>query len=250
MNDAQRRYHPEQKRIMMVGNYGSGKTELSVNLALGLRSRGEKVTIADLDVVNPYFRCREERDVMTAQGIRVVVPSGNRRYADLPIVLPEIKGMLQNDAPDAPFSIFDVGGDDVGALMLSSLREAIGDRSYALLQVINTKRPFTSTVEGCLDMKAKIERTAQLGITGLAVNTHLMGDTTPEVILEGYDIAREMTERTGIPIAFVAVMEKFFSAPALNRIEAPLFILNRRMTPPWREGLGEISGGVSSDIGL
>jgi hypothetical protein len=137
---------PSERLVIIVGNYGSGKTEVSVNLAVGLARSGRRVQIADLDIVNPYFRSREARVTMEACGIRVVIPPGAQAYADLPIVVPQIKAMLEPQGDD--FSIFDVGGDDVGAKMLSSFVEALGARPYALLQVINARRPFTGTVEG------------------------------------------------------------------------------------------------------
>jgi energy-coupling factor transporter ATP-binding protein EcfA2 len=229
----------KQKRIMMVGNYGSGKTEVSVNLAFLLRAKGEDVSIADLDVVNPYFRCREALDAMEKEDIRVVIPAGNHQFADLPIVMPEIKGMLQNDASNAPFAIFDVGGDDVGALLLSAMREALGRRPYDLLQVINTNRPFTSNLKGCLEMKRRIETAARLRVTGLVVNSHLMDETTPSTILDGYEIAQQVSAEAHLPIAFVVVTDELADAPELECIETPILRLNRRMTPPWDKTQGE-----------
>ena len=110
----------EDRLVIVVGSYGSGKTEVCVNLAIDLARRGRKVQIADLDIVNPYFRCREARRLMERHDIRVVVPPGAQAFADLPIVLPEIRGMLR--PPDGMLTIFDVGGDDVGAKVLASLR--------------------------------------------------------------------------------------------------------------------------------
>ncbi|UCF67048.1 MAG: cobalamin biosynthesis protein CbiA, partial [Acidobacteriota bacterium] len=102
--------------MMIVGGFGSGKTEVAVNLAINLARRGRTVQVADLDLVNPYFRCREARALMEHHAIRVVVPPGAQAYADLPILLPEIKGMLH--PPEDTLSLFDVGGDDVGATVL------------------------------------------------------------------------------------------------------------------------------------
>ena len=217
----------------MVGNYGSGKTEISVNLAFELRSRGHDVSIADLDVVNPYFRCREERESLERNGIRVVVPEGDRQFADLPIILPEIKGMLQDERHDAPYSIFDVGGNDVGARVLSAMNSHLGDRPHCLLMVINTNRPFTSTSEGCLKMMSDIEKTASLKVTGLVANSHLMEYTTPDVIHAGYEIVHQVSGESGVPLEFVAVAKRFAGDPVVQSIGAPLLVLNRRMTPPW-----------------
>ncbi len=225
-------YTPGNHLQMIVGNYGSGKTEVAVNLALSLRRAGNDVNIADLDMVNPYFRCRETLELMEDEGIHVVVPPGVKRFADLPIVVPEIRGMVQ-DGGSGQFSIFDVGGDDVGATMLSSLVEPLGDRPYGLLQVINGKRPFTNTVEGCLEMKAAIEASSRLAVTGLVVNTHLAEETTPEVILEGFHLAAAVSEASGVPIDLVTAMGDLADDPEIRALPVPLLRLTRIMVPPW-----------------
>ncbi|HUU03789.1 MAG TPA: cobalamin biosynthesis protein CbiA [Myxococcota bacterium] len=217
--------------IMVVGNYGSGKTEVAVNLALALAAEGLKLDIADLDVVNPYFRCREAREIMERHGIRVVGPPPGQTWADLPIVVPEIKGMLA--PPKGRMSIFDVGGDDVGARLVSSLVPALGDNPYELWQVINARRPFTETVDGCLDMLDKIEAASRLRVTGLIANTHLMNETTPEIILEGYRLASKVAKQAAIPIVCVTAMGEMADAPELATVKEPLFRLARRMLPPW-----------------
>ncbi len=216
---------------MVVGNYGSGKTEVAVNLALQLAKSGKSVSIADLDIVNPYFRCREARQQMEDHGIRVVVPPAAYTWADLPIIVPEIKGMLQ-PGPDQ-ISLFDVGGDDAGAKLLSSLFEALGDSPYELWQVINSRRPFTDTPAGCLQMRNQIEQASRLKVTGLAVNTHLMDETTPAVILEGVEVARQVSNEGGIPIRFVAAMEELAEAPELGQLDLTILQLGRYMLQPW-----------------
>jgi len=221
----------DDRVIAIVGNYGSGKTEVSVNLSLQLARRGSHIHIADLDIVNPYFRCREASLLMEANGIRVVVPQGAQAWADLPIILPEIRGML-HPAPGT-ISIFDVGGDDVGARALASFRTSIADGEYQLWQVINAKRPFTDTVAGCLAMRASIEKTSRFTVTGWLVNSHLIDQTTPEVILDGWRLAQDVAAETGLPIRLVAIMDELADAPELGEIDAPILRLTRLMTPPW-----------------
>jgi hypothetical protein len=219
---------------MIVGNFGSGKTELSVNLAIGLARAGRTVQIADLDLVNPYFRCREARQRMEQFGIRVVVPPGAQAFADLPIVVPEIQGMLT--PPDGTLSLFDVGGDDIGAKVIASLRPRIPDGAYELWQVINSKRPFTDTVEGCLTMQRALEASSRLEVTGLLANSHLIEETTPETVLEGWRLAHEVSRSNGLPVRGVAVIESLADAPELQEIDAPLLPLQRLMLPPWLVG--------------
>lgn len=221
---------------MIVGNYGSGKTEVAVNLAIQLRRQGHAVQIADLDIVNPYFRCRQAQRLMEAEDIRVVVPPGHQAWADLPIVVPEIQGML---APAAEgFRLFDVGGDDVGARLLSSFSERLGDAAYGLWQVINARRPFTDSVAGCMKMMESIERASRLRVTGLIANTHLVTETTAEIILEGWELASQVAERSGRPVVFVTAMDALADAPELAAVDAPLLRLERYMIPPWLQKAG------------
>ena len=174
---------------MVVGNYGSGKTEVSVNLALHLAQAGRTVQIADLDIVNPYFRSREARRLMEEHGIRVVVPPGRpglRRPADRPARDPR----ACSHPPEGVLTLFDVGGDDVGARALAAFRPVIREGAYQLWQVINARRPFTSTVEGCLQMQGSIETASRLTVTGLLANTHLIEQTTPEIVVDGWRLRR------------------------------------------------------------
>jgi hypothetical protein len=220
-----------ERVVMVVGNYGSGKTEAAVNLALHLAKAGRRVQIADLDIVNPYFRSREARRLMEQHGIRVVVPPGDQAFADLPIILPEIRGML--NPPEGVLTLFDVGGDDVGARVLSAFRPTIREGSYQLWQVINARRPFTSTVEGCMRMQASIESASRLTVTGLLANTHLIEQTTPEIIVEGWRLAEKVAGRCGRPVRCVAVMEEHASDPAMAEVTAPVLRMKRTMLPPW-----------------
>lgn len=224
---------PRTSLVMIVGHFGSGKTEIAVNLALTLKRQGRGITIADLDVVNPYFRCRESQELMQREGIRVVAPPGAQRYADLPIVMPEILGMVRQPEKKNHFFIFDVGGDDVGATLLSSLAEPLGNKPYSLLQVINSRRPVTGTLGGCLAMKEAIERASRLRVTGFIVNSHLGDETTVDVIEEGVSLGSALFRETGIPLQLVTVMGSLAESPAVLAIEAPVMRLERAMVPPW-----------------
>lgn len=229
---------PRDRLVIVVGSYGSGKTEVCVNLALALARGGHSVQIADLDIVNPYFRCREARELMQRHGIRVVVPPGAQAFADLPIVLPEIRGMLH--PPDGTRTIFDVGGDDVGAKVLASLRTSI--TTYELWQVINSKRPFTMTREGCLATQRSVEESSRLKVTGLVANSHLMDQTTPDVVIEGWLLARDVAERAGIPVRCVTAMRELVGAAELRQITVPLLAMRRHMLPPWIQPVSNLGG--------
>ena len=146
-------------------------------------------------------------------------------------MLPEIAGMLQ--PPEGVLTLFDVGGDEVGARVLASLRPRIVDGQYELWQVINSRRPFTGTVDGCLAMQREMELASRLRMTGLLVNSHLIEETTEDVVLEGWNLAREVADRAGLPIRCVAAMEHLADAPEIAGIGAPRLRLQRHMLPPW-----------------
>jgi hypothetical protein len=225
-------YLPKERVVLVVGNYGSGKTEVSVNLAIDL-ARRHAVAIADLDIVNPYFRCREAREEMESHGIRVINPTGGYQAADLPIILPEIRGAVQ--AADG-YVLLDVGGDDVGARVLSSLADLFRDMPYAMLQVINARRPFTDSVEGCVRIKDEIEAASRLKVSGLVSNTHLMEETRAGVILEGIDLARAVGSATGLPLEFATASSSLKEDRDLEGDLGGCQVLwiERRMLPPWK----------------
>ena len=222
---------PVARLVAFVGNYGSGKTEVAVNYALQLAAQGERVAIADLDIVNPYFRCREATEQMEERDIQVVVPRGANMHADLPIVLPQIKGLL---ARTEGVSILDVGGDDVGAKALSHLAgDFPSPGGYKMLQVVNRSRPFTDTVDGCLRMREQIETSSRLFVTGLVSNTHLIMETTADTVREGHAFALEVAERSGLPLEMVVVPAWIADELDLTAFNAPVLVINREMMPPW-----------------
>ena len=223
-------YTPQERIVLIVGNYGSGKTEVAVNLAIQL-CRHRAVSIADLDIVNPYFRCRAARGEMESQGVHVINPDGDYQSADLPIILPELRGQLIQGAGTL---IFDVGGDDVGARVLSSLADVFADKPYTMLQVLNAKRPFTETVEGCLRIKTEIETASRLRIAGLISNTHLLEDTDVPTVLEGLRLARAVEQASGLPVAFVTAEESLRNEFDGRQAGCPVLWIKRRMLPPWK----------------
>ena len=222
---------PAERVIALVGAYGSGKTEVSVNLALHLRQHGLTVQIADLDLVNPYFRCREACALMDAAGIRVVIPPGAQAFADLPIIVPQIAGMLS--PPEGTVSVLDVGGDDVGARALASFRPLLHDGAYELWQVVNARRPFSDSVAACLEMQDAIRLSSRLQVTGIVANTHLIDQTTEAVVLDGVALARAVAQAAAVPLRLVAVMDELADAPGIRDLPEPVLRLHRRMLPPW-----------------
>jgi hypothetical protein len=221
--------------VVIVGNYGSGKTEVSINLAVNRKQSGLEVRIADLDLVNPYFRVREVRKRLHELGIDVVVPPEQYLRADLPILSPVIAGMIRQPGQ---LSIFDVGGDDVGATVLGSLADAFRPKRIHMLQVVNPFRPFTETMEGCLRIRSEIESASKLEVTGIVGNANLMDETTVDDIHRGYDFFSDLTKRSGLPLTFITASTKLLLQIDTDRFTCPVLPIERQLVPPWEKAKG------------
>jgi hypothetical protein len=219
------------KRIIgFTGNYGSGKTEIAVNYTILCADNKKKTYILDLDIVNPYFRCREARDLMTSLGINVVIPEGDKVHADLPIIVPQIKGTIKREDGNV---ILDIGGDDIGARVLSHLSGTLLQEELDLLMVLNGNRPFTDQVSGAVKMIHEIEAASSFKITGIVSNTHLINLTTKDTVLDGYKLALDVEAKTRIPIKFVSIEEKILHHFTGAEFSHPIFPIKRMMLPPW-----------------
>ena len=221
----------DKRIVIFAGAYGSGKTEVAVNYAVQMAQHTQDpISIIDLDIVNPYFRSREAALEMEAFGIRPINPLGEQSHADLPIIVPQIRASIESSSGRV---IIDVGGDDLGARVLSSMHGAFETAQYEFLMVLNANRPFTSTVDGALKMMHDIETSARLNFTGIVSNTHLIGETTPQTILDGIKLAQTVSLRSGIPLVFASGMDNVISQLNDKDVTVPLFSLSRRMLKPW-----------------
>ena len=225
--------------VVIVGNYGSGKTEVSINLAVERKFAGTDVRVADLDLVNPYFRTREARETLARIGIEVVLPPPQYMHADLPILTPAIAGMIR--AP-AQLTILDAGGDDAGATVLAALSHVLKGKDIRVLQVVNPFRPFTETVEGCLKIRREIENASKLTINGIIGNANLIDETTTAEIYSGYDFVRNLSGEAGIPLEFITVAKDVSAKIDLHRFSCPVLPINRQLVPPWKKA-GNINSG-------
>lgn len=217
--------------VVIAGNYGSGKTETAVNLAVAARKTGMDVSIADLDLVNPYFRTREARIPLEALGIKVTLPDLKYMHADLPILAPAVAGMIRQPRD---LTILDAGGDDAGVTVLAALKDALKEKEVQMFQVINAFRPFTETCQGCLKIKAEIEASAKLNVTGLVSNTHLMDETCVDHIYKGTDLVRDVSEKTGIDVKFITASSGMITELDPSRVPFPVLEINRELLPPWK----------------
>ena len=216
--------------VVIVGNYGSGKTEVAVNLAIHQKREGKDVRIADLDLVNPYFRTREARQILDDQGIDVVLPPQKYLQADLPVLSPLVSGMIRKPAQ---LSLIDAGGDDVGATVLASLADAFKDKTVQMLQVVNPFRPFTETIDGCLKIMREIETASRLRVTGFIGNANLIDETTADHIKEGYEFVRRLSNTCGLPLMFITIIERLFKNIDSTKFGCPLLHIERLLVPPW-----------------
>lgn len=199
------------KRIVLLsGHYGSGKTNIAVNLAMRLRAQYEKVAIADIDIVNPYFRTRDSQAELEAAGIRVISSEFASSNVDLPALPQEVYAITDDKSLRA---VVDVGGDDRGALALGRWRDAmLQENDYEMLLVINRFRPLTRDVESAIEVMREIERAAGMRFTAVANNSNLGEETTPEDVLSSMDYAREICARAQLPLRFTSVNETLFPA--------------------------------------
>ncbi len=228
----------DSRVTVLVGHFGSGKTEIALNVAVDLASQGIPVTMADLDVVKPYFRTRSARALLTESGIDLLAPEGSNIHADLPIIVPQIRSQLR--CSDRRL-VVDVGGDDVGARVLGSLADVVPRAETECLLVLNFRRPSTPDSITAVNMVRKIEAVGQLPVTGLISNTHLMDETTPEIILEGLELAQRTAGVLGIPVLAVAVGEELVDE-LRSVVETPVVVLRRIVVPPFETRIQRTTG--------
>lgn len=219
--------------IVIVGNYGSGKTEVAINLAADHKRKGLSVRLADLDLVNPYFRTREARQALADLAIDIVLPPLNLLQADLPILTPGVAGLIRQQQEMA---ILDVGGDSVGATVLSALAEAFAQavQPVQMVQVVNPFRPTTQSVDRCLKLRATIEAAARLPVAGWIGNAHMLAETTADHIRQGYALMTDLAHTSGLPLLCMAVVEHLL--PGLHdTIKCPILPIRRQLVPPWEK---------------
>lgn len=215
---------------IFVGGFGSGKTEIAINYSIYCRKNYTKVAIVDLDIVNPYFRTREVRDALNLKGVEVVAPEGKLTYADVPLISPEIKGLIQN--PNYCL-ILDVGGDDVGAVVLGNFRNFIQDFGYEMLLVVNSYRPFTKGVLQIKQMAQEIENRSRLKIHGIVSNPNLSGQTDEKIIKQGHTLIKQASQELNLPIKFICIDKRFSQKIKKENFEESIFFIKRFMHLPW-----------------
>lgn len=222
----------DPRLTVLVGNYGSGKTEIALNLAMELAGKGP-VALVDLDIVNPYFRSAEKRAELTQKGVRVLAPTFAASSVDIPALPAEIQSVFDDPRERV---VFDVGGDDTGATALGRYAPYFArERENTLvLYVVNVCRPLSRTAGEIQSLMERIAQRGRLRPDALVNNANLAGDSTAELLLKGQRVLEEVSQKIGLPIAFIAGERKVLEQlpPELTPLKHPIV---RYMRPEWME---------------
>lgn len=220
------------KAIAVTGALGSGKTEFVLNLARGLKRNGKNVTIADADIINPYFCIRQITEALEQEGFSILNPPETAKWSDMSVINPRIGNAIVGSADHL---ILDVGGDAGGVMALKQFEPDIRSAGYKLLLIVNAYRPKTGTPEGISRMASRMESLCGLEVGALVSNSHLMEDTTPQDIVRGLDTVLEAGGNMGLPVLYATVLPELCEAirPLMEGYDVPLWPLIRFMKRPW-----------------
>ena len=195
------------KRVLLLcGHYGSGKTNIAVNLAQKIKREYPTVTLADLDIVNPYFRSKDSALELEEAGIRLICSKYANSNVDIPALPPDLYALTDDRRMRA---IIDVGGDDRGALVLGRIAPAIlSENDYEMLMVINCYRPLTRDAASTIEVMREIEYASGIRFTALVNNSNLGVETTAEDVLSSMSYANEVAAMSNLPIVMTTADEK------------------------------------------
>ena len=201
----------EHKRItLFAGHYGSGKTNIAVNYALHLKESYDKISIADLDIVNPYFRTKDSEGYLESRGIHLISSEYANSNVDVPALPAEAYAIIDDETVHA---VIDVGGDDRGALALGRYAPSIlKQNDYEMLLVINKFRPLTPDCASTVAVMREIEAAAGMKFTGIINNSNLGDETTAEDIIGSVAYAQAISEASGLPIKMTTVKEDLYES--------------------------------------
>jgi septum formation inhibitor-activating ATPase MinD len=218
----------EHKRItLFAGHYGSGKTNIAVNYTLALKKQRDMVMLADLDIVNPYYRAKDSAEALEDRGIRVISSFFANSNVDLPALPQDIYAITDDKRWTC---VLDVGGDDRGALALGRLVPAIREENdYEMLLVVNRFRPLTRDAQSVMEVVSEIESACRLPFTGIVNNSNLGAETTAEDVLGSLAYAGEVSRLSGLPIRMTTVEERIL--PALQGKVPDLFPMKLQKRP-------------------
>jgi len=218
--------------IVLAGNYGSGKTELSLNLALKLAGEGRTV-LCDMDIVNPYFRSSEHKSLLNRNGIDLIAPTFANTTVDVPAIGAEVKSAFLADN-----AVFDAGGDPVGAAAIGSIYENFGSDTE-FWYVVNARRPLQRNADEIIKMMQQIAGRARLNLTGIVNNTNLARETTAEDLEYGLEVCSEITEKTGLKVVFSSGTKEIIKEFLLRKPDEKVFEIEVFTRPYWLDTTAE-----------
>ncbi|MGE5614240.1 MAG: hypothetical protein ACM3XR_07520 [Bacillota bacterium] len=215
----------EKRVAIFTGHFGSGKTEIAVNYAVQLAEAGKIVAIADMDIVNPFFRTADAKRLLENMGIKVIAPLYANTNVDVPSLPAEINTLFEDKRF---YVVLDVGGDDLGARVLSRYAGLIAREDYTHYLVINTRRPMTRTPNEIEKMIMEIEASSGLKVDMLVNNANLLGSSTPELIEEASGIIGTVSRKLSIPVGLISgmkeVLRQYKGDPGVERLYLRKFI--------------------------
>lgn len=192
--------------VILSGGFGSGKTELALNMAFDTRTYCGNTVLADLDLVNPFFASREIKNLLEFHGIKLIAPREDLSFGDVPSIPPEILGYIRQDNN----LIIDLAGDDAGAIVLGYLNKYVLEREFEFLLVINPYRPFALELDEIVKLKTNLEGLSRLKFTGIISNPNLVEDTNRETVIRGHQKVEEFARAMQLPIHCLAVEESLY----------------------------------------
>lgn len=199
----------ELKRItIFAGHYGSGKTNIAINYALYLKERFENVTIADIDIVNPYFRTKDGEKILSQNGIKLISSEYANTNVDVPAIPPEVYAITQNKNM---YSVIDVGGDDRGAYALGRYApDIVKENNYNMYFVVNKYRPLTKDARSTIEVMKEIEEACKIKFNGIVNNSNLGNETSADDILNSIEYADEISKESGLDVVYTIVREDLY----------------------------------------
>ncbi|MBQ8907089.1 MAG: hypothetical protein IJY71_00690 [Clostridia bacterium] len=218
----------QEKRITIFsGHYGSGKTNIAVNHALALREKHSRVVIADIDIVNPYFRTKDSEALLAERDIRLICSAYANSNVDIPALPPEIYAVTDDKSL---YAVLDVGGDERGALALGRLVPAIREENdYEMVFVLNRFRPLTRDLDGVFTVMREIEAACGLRFTALINNSNLGAETTEEDVRGSVAFAKEVAAAANIPFWYTTVHESLWHLFSQESEDYRPILLQKRM---------------------
>ncbi|MBQ6809258.1 MAG: hypothetical protein IJP09_00950 [Clostridia bacterium] len=212
------------KHIIITGHYGSGKSNIAITLALEYAKKDKKVFLIDCDIVNPYFRSADSKELLENNGVELIAPMYANTNLDIPALPADIQKVFAADC----YAVWDIGGDDSGAIVLGRYAESIIRDGYEMYYVLNFYRPLTDNSEDMTSLMLEIEKSSGLRCSALINNSNLGSETDSNVLTSTFGKAEDVSAKTGLPIKFNGALSSFSALLPLSEIETLPISINTR----------------------